>query len=495
MKQLTCEMCGGTDLIKQEGVFVCQNCGTKYSVEEAKKMMVEGTVEVQGTVKVDVSDKLNNLYLLARRAKDDNNSELASKYYEEIMIENPNDPEAVFYFNYYKAANTNLRNMENSLITLTNSLSGIFQLIDKSDKTDDEKWSIAEEIIAHIDTLCESFVFWAKSHYREFSELDGSISELDHRTVAIAELQKMMADLLEKHIASKSQKAVSSYLKSYVKNYLLLDTVDRGYVNITLEFHSKKLIAAEERIKAIEPEYVPLIKTNEQNKEDNGNDNQTATYEKNEQEKVESSNPPSTNNDIQRTNTISNPTGGDFYGPLIGYFLWAGLAGLMFFSMGVSVLVDMPLAFIFFLLLFICPCCLVVRLIYKKYKATHSHKKTSSDESSKSKKRKIGIICLSATVIIIVFIIAFNVINSNDNNSTIVGTWRWDDNPSSQVIYTDDGKCIITGQSVDSINTYSISGNKITINFDGINPITETYTFDIKGDKLIVGSDSYTRVK
>ena len=41
MKQLTCEMCGSTDLMKQDGVFVCQSCGTKYSVEEAKKMMVD----------------------------------------------------------------------------------------------------------------------------------------------------------------------------------------------------------------------------------------------------------------------------------------------------------------------------------------------------------------------------------------------------------------------------------------------------------------------
>ena len=39
MKQLTCEMCGSTDLIKQDGFFVCQTCGCKYSVEEAKKMI------------------------------------------------------------------------------------------------------------------------------------------------------------------------------------------------------------------------------------------------------------------------------------------------------------------------------------------------------------------------------------------------------------------------------------------------------------------------
>ena len=85
MKQLTCELCGGTDLVKQDGVFVCQNCGTKYTVEEAKKMMIEGTVDVQGTVKIDASDKVKNLYIMARRAKDDNNAELASKYYEMII--------------------------------------------------------------------------------------------------------------------------------------------------------------------------------------------------------------------------------------------------------------------------------------------------------------------------------------------------------------------------------------------------------------------------
>lgn len=58
MKKLTCEMCGSTDLVKQDGVFVCQSCGCKYSVEEAKKMMIDGTVEVTGTVKVDNTDKI-----------------------------------------------------------------------------------------------------------------------------------------------------------------------------------------------------------------------------------------------------------------------------------------------------------------------------------------------------------------------------------------------------------------------------------------------------
>lgn len=37
MKQLICELCGSSDLVKSDGMFVCQECGTKYTVEEAKK--------------------------------------------------------------------------------------------------------------------------------------------------------------------------------------------------------------------------------------------------------------------------------------------------------------------------------------------------------------------------------------------------------------------------------------------------------------------------
>ena len=45
MKQLTCEMCGSTDIAKQDGFFVCQTCGMKYSVEEAKKQLPKFRLE------------------------------------------------------------------------------------------------------------------------------------------------------------------------------------------------------------------------------------------------------------------------------------------------------------------------------------------------------------------------------------------------------------------------------------------------------------------
>lgn len=74
-------MCGSTNLLKQDGMFVCQNCGTKYTVNEAGKMMSEGKVDVSGsTVKIDISDELSNLYQIARRMRDNGNGD-AAKYY------------------------------------------------------------------------------------------------------------------------------------------------------------------------------------------------------------------------------------------------------------------------------------------------------------------------------------------------------------------------------------------------------------------------------
>lgn len=84
MAQLTCELCGGTNLLKQDGVFVCQDCGCKYTLEEARKIM-NGGAGVPATAEPAVSaesKKLANLYQLARRAKDEDNSENAAKYYE-----------------------------------------------------------------------------------------------------------------------------------------------------------------------------------------------------------------------------------------------------------------------------------------------------------------------------------------------------------------------------------------------------------------------------
>lgn len=95
MKQLVCEMCGSNDLIKQDGVFVCQVCGTKYSVEEAKKMMVEGTVDVSGsTVKVDNTHMVDNYLEMAENAMSSGNHEESERYCNKIIEIEPTNYKA-----------------------------------------------------------------------------------------------------------------------------------------------------------------------------------------------------------------------------------------------------------------------------------------------------------------------------------------------------------------------------------------------------------------
>lgn len=103
MKQLTCEMCGSTDLMKQDGVFVCQSCGCKYSVEDAKRMMIEGSVDVSGsTVKVDNSAFVQKYLENARRAKIKQDWEEVEKYYNMVEQNDPQNIEAIFYSSFGK---------------------------------------------------------------------------------------------------------------------------------------------------------------------------------------------------------------------------------------------------------------------------------------------------------------------------------------------------------------------------------------------------------
>ena len=106
MVRITCEMCGSNNLIKQDGEYVCQHCGTKYSIEEAKKLMVEvtGTVDISGsTVKVDNTSFIQKSLENARRAKSKEDWEECEKYYNLVEQNDPKNIEAIFYSAYGKA--------------------------------------------------------------------------------------------------------------------------------------------------------------------------------------------------------------------------------------------------------------------------------------------------------------------------------------------------------------------------------------------------------
>ena len=134
MKAIVCEMCGSQDLIKQDGYYVCQNCGTKYDPEEAKKLMVE----VSGAVKVDNTEILQNYYRLARRAAADNNARDAAKYYDLIRQEDANSWEAQYYAVYYSiVSHTTVGEIAAAADLLQNTTLTVFSMIEANATPDD----------------------------------------------------------------------------------------------------------------------------------------------------------------------------------------------------------------------------------------------------------------------------------------------------------------------------------------------------------------------
>lgn len=87
MKQLTCEVCGGNDLLKQDGVFVCQSCGCKYSVDEVKKLMVQ----ISEPVKVEGIYSLEDELKSAKTLMNLHQYERAKEKYHSLCDKNPNN--------------------------------------------------------------------------------------------------------------------------------------------------------------------------------------------------------------------------------------------------------------------------------------------------------------------------------------------------------------------------------------------------------------------
>ncbi|MEA5459931.1 CFI-box-CTERM domain-containing protein [Arcicella sp. LKC2W] len=167
MKVLTCEICDSTNLIKEDGVFICQSCSTKYSVEEAKKMIIDGTIEVTGTVKIDTSSELTNLYEVARRAKDSHNNENALRYYDMILVKDPSSWEANFYVVFFRGMSCKISEIQNAAISVSNCIPSTFHLVKNRIVDSEEQTNVVTELYAQILLISEMLYNAAKSHYNK----------------------------------------------------------------------------------------------------------------------------------------------------------------------------------------------------------------------------------------------------------------------------------------------------------------------------------------
>lgn len=260
MKALVCEMCGGHDLIKQDGLYVCQDCGTKYTVEEAKKMMVEGTVEVAGTVKVDSSGKLSNLYQLARRARDDNNNDMAETYYNRILEEDPSSWEAAFYAVYYTAMNCKIANIQSAEISVNNCIDSVFQLMKESVTDEEQLKNDYTEVYNRVIYIVNMLHNAAYNHYNGISAQIKSryTQEYINRAVACYNTCYYLGDMLTKFFGE--QETAKKLAAEAWKLGIAKHAGTAAYMNTASRQSAKNTIDAyAAKVKESEPDYTPPV--------------------------------------------------------------------------------------------------------------------------------------------------------------------------------------------------------------------------------------------
>lgn len=188
MKAIVCEMCSSNDVVKQDGLYVCQSCGTKYTVEDAKKLMAD----VSGsTVKIDDTDKKEKLRQLAREARQMSNAAKAGEYYNQLVVLCPDDWEAMFFSVYYISASCVIAQIEPAARNVSNVVRLITEKISHLPET--EKTEICNEVVTYTLLLKEALLESAQSHQVKYGTTD-SYAEFCQRKDAVYEMAKVAAD-------------------------------------------------------------------------------------------------------------------------------------------------------------------------------------------------------------------------------------------------------------------------------------------------------------
>ena len=215
MQAMVCELCGSNDIIKQDSVYVCQHCGTKYSVEEAKKLI--------GVVKIDKTDETEKLLVLARRARDEDNEENAAKYYDLVLRDNPMNWEASFYLVYFQAMSCKIIGISNAAYSVANNISGTMKLI-RANVADDEQEKAIDEVIIRASSIATMLADAAVNHYSNHNTVDGALDECSSRVVAAGSILTEVENSLKFNFTDKPKSLLSAQkiLLSFIRKYDIL---------------------------------------------------------------------------------------------------------------------------------------------------------------------------------------------------------------------------------------------------------------------------------
>lgn len=186
MEKIVCEMCGNNNLIKQDGVYVCESCGTKYTLEEAKKLL---------NVKIDNSEEESNLFKLATDYYEKGNLEKTVEFCEKVLAINSNNEKASAILTIcQKQLETNTKTcFWVADMTSDEALEGfnleLQKLLNKSEEPIDAFYNELGKTTTPNSIKSKIKILSKKSEYYLFSKMDGRsvgsyTSDVDYKTIS-----------------------------------------------------------------------------------------------------------------------------------------------------------------------------------------------------------------------------------------------------------------------------------------------------------------------
>ena len=196
---------------------------------------------------------LDELYALAREARNANDRVGAETYYTAILKKDPNGWEAPFYLMYYKVANTSINDLASNCEEYTTSLGSVFDLAKASSNDTDSFVAIAREVKEKTEHLTDMII---KDAYHDYPALATS-DELNARVMSGNTMLLIVAEALDIYFPDKELSAEAADLrKQGVKNYAdLAKKLGVGAQVLAGGDFDRAFGGIIEKIKAVDPSY------------------------------------------------------------------------------------------------------------------------------------------------------------------------------------------------------------------------------------------------
>ena len=201
-----------------------------------------------------MSKEIEKLIILARRSREASDSKNAKKYYDQILIKDPGNWEAIFFSVYFEALECKIIEICSAANSVANSIYSSFAAIaDLQDES--EKDAALDTVISFAINISTILVSGAVSHYNQFSTTNNAFGECSNRVVCAGNIYAEIEVSLKKVFPNKKER-IANHQKVYAT---FISNNSRWYNN---EYLTSTLNRLGEEIRAVDSSYqTPTVGT------------------------------------------------------------------------------------------------------------------------------------------------------------------------------------------------------------------------------------------